>query len=130
MTDPVITALARGGMVEISTIGRRSKNPHRIQVGLHNIDRTLYISGRPGKRDWYANLKANPSFTIHFTRGATADVPAVAEFVPDRTVRKTLIQKVMISGHGMSPERAAREFDQWMSRSPLVIVHAKWPGWV
>lgn len=130
MSDPVITALARGGMVEVSTIGRHSGNPHRIRVGLHSIDRTLYISGQPGKRDWYANLQANPSLTIHFTRGATADVPAAAEFVPDRTVRKTLIEKVMISGHGMSPDRAAREFDRWMSQSPLVIVHATWPGWV
>ena len=130
MTDPVITALARGGIVEITSRGRHSGNPHRITVGLYNIDRHLYISGRPGKRDWLANLEADPKFTIHFTRGATADVPAVAELVRDRKVRRGLIEKVMVSGHGMSPERAAREFDQWMALSPLVIVHAQWPGWV
>lgn len=130
MTDPVITALARGGIVEITTRGRRSGKPHRITVGLHNVDRHLYISGRPGKRDWLANLWADPNFTIHFTRGVTADVPAVAEMVGDRKVRRVLMEKVMVSGHGMSAARAAREFDRWMALSPLVIVHAQWPGWV
>jgi len=130
MTDPVITALARGGIVEITTRDRRSGNPHRITVGLYNIDRHLYISDKPGKRDWYVNLQAEPKFTIHFSRGVNADVPAVAEMVGDQKLRKVLIEKVMVSGHGMSAARAAREFNQWMALSPLVIVHALWPGWV
>jgi hypothetical protein len=130
MTDPVVLALARGGIVDITTKGRRTGRAHRIEIALHSIDRRLVISGRPGPRDWYANLLANPKMTIHFMRGVEADVPALAYPVTDWSERRTLIERVMTKGFGFAPERTAREFDFWVTRSPLVIVRAEWPGWV
>lgn len=130
MADPVILALARGGLVEITTKGRRTGALHRVPVMLHNLDRTLIISGRPGRRDWLSNLHANPRLIIHLTRGVTADVPALAAVITDWKERRRLMERVMISGHGLSPERAAREVAFWVARSPLVIVKAEWPGWV
>jgi deazaflavin-dependent oxidoreductase (nitroreductase family) len=127
MTDPVIMALARGGMVEITTVGKRSGTPHRARVGLHNVDRQLIISGQPGKRDWLANLLANPRFTIHLHE---ADVPATATPVTDWAERRALIERFMVDGHGFAPERARCDLPLWVARSPLVKVTAKWPGLV
>lgn len=130
MADPVILALARGGLVEITTKGCRTGRKHRVPVMLHNVDRRLIISGKPGRRDWLANLHANPRLIIHFTRGVTADVPALAEVVTDWQQRRALMERVMVAGHGYAPERAAREIAFWVTQSPLVIVRAEWPGWV
>ncbi len=129
MTDPVIMALARGGMVEITTTGCKSGEAHRVRVGLHNLDRQLMISGQPGKRDWLANLLAHPRFTIHLPPPVAADVPATATPVRDWAERRRLIERFMIDGHGFSQQRAARDLDTWVARSPLVLVEAKWPGW-
>lgn len=130
MTDPVVLALARGGLVEISTKGRRTGRVHRVWVMLHNLDRRLIVAGKPGRRDWLANLHANPRLIIHFSRGVSADVPALARVVTDWQERRVLMERVMVAGHGFSPERAAREMAFWMTQSPLVVVEAEWPGWV
>jgi hypothetical protein len=130
MTDPVILALARGGIVDITTKGRRTGRAHRIEISLHSIERRLVISGRPGPRDWYANLVANPRMTIHFKRGVQADVPAMGRPIRDWTERRDLIQKVMTQGFGFSPERTRREIDFWVTRSPLVVLTPQWRGWV
>ena len=130
MTDPVVIALARGGIVDITTKGRRTGHPHRVEISLHSIDRRLVISGRPGPRDWYANLMANPRMTIHFKRDVVADVAAMGRTVTDWSERRVLIERVMIKGFGFSPERTKREIDFWVTRSPLVIVVPQWPGWV
>ena len=130
MTDPVVMALARGGIVDITTKGRRTGRAHRIEISLHNVDRQLIISGRPGPRDWYANLLANPRMTIHFKRDVVADVPAMARPVKNWSERRALVERVMTKGFGFSPERTRREIDFWVTRSPLVIVLAEWPGWV
>lgn len=130
MTDPVVLALALGGIVSITTTGRTSGRPHTVEVTLHNVDRRLLIGGRPGPRDWYANLIEDPQFTIGLTRGSEAEVPASAHPVTDWSARRQLMEKLMIKGFGFSPERTKREIDLWVTRSPLVVVEAEWPGWV
>ena len=71
--DPEIREqLQEGHRVDITSTGRRSGRPHRIEIGFQNIDGTIYMSGVPGKRDWYANLLANPDFTFHLKRALTA----------------------------------------------------------
>lgn len=129
LTDPVVMALARGGVVEISTRGRRTGRDRRVELTLHNVDRRLILSGRPGKRDWYANLVAHPEFTLR-VRSVDADVPAVAHPVLDWSERRRLMQRVMVKGFGFAPERATREIDLWVTRSPLVVVEVTWPEWV
>jgi len=130
VTDPVVMALARGGIVDITTKGRRTGRPHRIEIALHSINRRLVISGRPGPRDWYANLVANPRMTIHFKRDVVADVPAMGRPIGDWGERRKLIELAMTRGFGFSPERTRREIDFWVPRSPLVVVTAQWPGWI
>lgn len=130
MTDPVVVALARGGVVAITTTGRTSGHPHTTDVTLHNVDRELVIAGRPGPRDWYANLKADPHFTIHLKGGVEVAIAALAEHLTDWSERRDLMQRVMIKGFGFSPERTKREIHFWVTRSPLVRVRVDWPGWV
>src|SRR5882762_9742504 len=56
-------ALANDQVIDITTIGRQSGQPRRLEIWFHNIDGRLYITGLPGTRDWYANLVAHPAFT-------------------------------------------------------------------
>ena len=131
MTDPVLIALARGGLVEITTRQRDTGRPRRAGVALHNVDRQLVLADRPGARAWYADLLADPTLTIHLEGlGVTADVPATAQPVTDWRRRRVLMERVMVKGFGFAPERVGRELDFWVTRSPLMLVEAEWPGWV
>ena len=79
MDPQVENALRNGGIAEITTVGRKSGQPRRIEIFFHHFDGEYFLSGRPGfKRDWLANLSANPEFTLHLKRSIEADVPAVA----------------------------------------------------
>ena len=95
LTDEVRAALERGQVMDITTIGRRSGEPRRIELVYHNVEGHILISGRPGMpRAWLANLKAKPEFTFHLKRGVQADLPAVARVVTDRAERERLLAPI------------------------------------
>jgi deazaflavin-dependent oxidoreductase (nitroreductase family) len=91
--DPKLKeALSRGGVIDITTIGRKSGKPRRLEIQFHNIDGRLYISGMPSprRRSWLANLDAHPAFTFHLKRGFKADLAARARIITDEAERRKI----------------------------------------
>ena len=120
--DPNISAaLSQGGIADITTSGRKTGSSRRIEIYFHSFDGAYYITGRPGfKRDWLANLKASPDFTLHLKRGVTADLPAVATEITDRQRRWDLLFRARTESWGVEPARAERDHEVWVDTSPLV----------
>ncbi len=102
--------------IDITTIGRKSGRPSRIEIAYQIIDGTFYLSGTPGRRDWYANLVANPNFTIHLKKNMQADVPAHARPITDAAERRAVLTPFTANWN------RANELDEWIARSPLVEV--------
>ncbi len=117
MDEQVKRALERDRTIDITTTGRRSGRPRRLEIWFHNLDGTIYITGSPGTRDWYANLLAHPDFTFHLKQSATADLPARATPITEDGERRRVFQ-------GLLPRmgRPAGDLETWVSRSPLVSV--------
>ena len=66
MDEQVQQALAQGGVIDITTRGRHTGQPRRIEIRFHHIEGQVYITGRPPRRrNWYANLLAHPEFSFH-----------------------------------------------------------------
>src|SRR5204863_4014024 len=86
-------ALETDRAIDITTIGRRSGQPRRIEMAFHNLDGQVYITGTPGKRDWYANLVAHPNFTFHLKRSVTADLPARATPITDPAAKRAILAR-------------------------------------
>jgi deazaflavin-dependent oxidoreductase (nitroreductase family) len=117
MSDEVKQALAKDRVIDMTTIGRTSGQPRRKETWFHNIDGGIYLTGTPGKRDWYANMVANPDFTFHLKESATADLPARARPVTDPAERKAVLSRIL-SNIG----RPATDLPAWEAGSPLVAV--------
>ena len=116
-------ALDRGGIVDITTTGARSGLARRIEIYLHHFDGRYYITGKPGRRrDWLANLIANPHFTVHLKRGIQADVPAVAAEITDPADRERVIYQARRDSWKASEEDARKDIDFWVRTSPLVVL--------
>lgn len=117
MDAAVRDALSRGGVIDITTTGRRTGQPRRIEIAFHNVAARLYISGRPRpkKRDWLANLEAHPRFTFHLKREVVADLPSVARPVTDEAERREVLAQVAQNWGGADVEATVRH-------SPLVEV--------
>ncbi len=91
----VVEALRGGGLIDITTIGRKSGSPRRIELVFHNIGGRILLSGRPGwPRGWVANLRANPRMTFHLKGEVTADLPATARVITDRSERERLLPPI------------------------------------
>jgi deazaflavin-dependent oxidoreductase (nitroreductase family) len=89
-------ALTRGGVIDITTVGRRTGQPRRIEIVFHNIDGRIYISGTPSprRRAWLSNLEARPEFTFHLKRPVRADLAAKARVIDDEAERRRVLPHV------------------------------------
>jgi F420H(2)-dependent quinone reductase len=114
-------ALQAGGIVDITTTGRRSLEPRRIEIYFHNLDGRYFLTGKPGfARDWVANLAADPNFTVHFKRGIETDMPAVGRVIRDRDERRRVISRARVESWGADPAQVEEDIDHWIDTAPLV----------
>ena len=129
--DAIARALAIGPdssaaerTIDITTLGRRSGIPRRVEVWFHRVDGCWYITGMPGPRSWYANLRANPRFIVHLKHRVTADLPATAVPVDGPTRQRVITAVLDLQNRPGIAARVSRRQDlgDWLARSPLVQI--------
>ena len=115
--EKVRSALARGGTIDITTVGRASGRPRRIEIVFHNIDGRIYISGIPSprRRSWLANLEAQPAFTLHLKGAVRAELPARARIIDDETERREIMPYI-------ARNWGRKDLEQMVGYSPLIEV--------
>jgi deazaflavin-dependent oxidoreductase (nitroreductase family) len=121
--EKVREALSRPqSVIDITTTGRKSGEPRRLEIVLHNIDGRLYISGQPSRtrRGWLANLDSNPNLTIHLKRGIKADLPATAREITEPVERRRVLE-------GVARHWNRGDVDTMMQYSPLIEVTTDGP---
>jgi deazaflavin-dependent oxidoreductase (nitroreductase family) len=109
-------ALGGGGTIDITTTGRKSGQPRRIEIVFFNVDGRIYISGTPGTRAWIANLAADPHLTFHLKKGIQADLPATARIITDPAERRPVIEQVCRSWNRTD------QVDAFLDGAPLIEV--------
>ena len=120
MDEDIVNLLHHSQMIDLTTTGRRSGRPRKIEIFLHDHDGLLFISGMPRAdrtRDWIHNVTADPHVILHLKQSMTADIPATARVVTDQAERRPLI------------EAAARRWgrsdvEEMLQHSPLIVLTA------
>ena len=121
MDEDVRRALSHGQTVDITTTGRRTGLPRRIEIVFHNFDGRIYISGLPSrrKRAWIANLEADPHLTLHLKgRRVTADLPATARVISDPAERQEILRRIAAVWR-------RQDVDSMIRFSPLIEVNVE-----
>ena len=113
--------------IDITTTGRRSGEPRRIEIVFYRSGDEIYLSGIPGPktRDWLANLAAQPSFTFHLKHGVVADLPATATVIADPAERRRVLTDFVEQfnqRNGPDSPWPQAVLDEWVDRSPLAKV--------
>ena len=75
--------------VDLTTYGRRSGLPTRIEIWWFRVEGRFIITGTPGKRDWFANVLFNPGVVVHTPIG---DFNGTAHVVADRDFRQRVFE--------------------------------------
>ena len=119
MDDTVRAALTQTQVIDLTTTGRRSGEPRRIEIVLHSLDGRLVISGMPmpGRtRAWIHNVEADPAVVIHLKAGpVVADLEGTARVVTDAAERRELIV-------GVASNWNRTDIDAMVEHSPLIVV--------
>jgi deazaflavin-dependent oxidoreductase (nitroreductase family) len=113
--------------IDITTTGRRSGQPRRIEIVFYRLGDDIYLSGIPGPRtrDWLANLTAHPRFTFHLKNGVVADLPATATVITDPAERRRVLAVFADEFNrrrGPDSQWPEAVLDEWAERSPLAKV--------
>jgi deazaflavin-dependent oxidoreductase (nitroreductase family) len=116
VNEKIAHALKRDRTINITTIGRKSGKPRRIEIWFYRAGDKVYLSGLPGRRDWYANLLANPKFTFHLKETVKADLPARAIPITDYDARREIMSEILIDMNRIS------DLEAWTKDSPLMEV--------
>jgi deazaflavin-dependent oxidoreductase (nitroreductase family) len=120
MDENTRNALVHSQLIDLTTTGRRTGRPRKIEIVLHEKDGLLFISGTPQAdrtRDWIYNVTTDPRVTVHLKQSAVADIPATARVVTDQVERRPLIEA--------AAQRWGRtDVDEMMRHSPLIVLTA------
>lgn len=118
MNDSIRAFLDRGGLIDITTTGRATGEPRRIEIVFHNVGGRIVISGMPiaGRtRAWIRNLEADPRMTVHLKGEVLADLPAYGRVVTDPAERRELLTAVARNWR-------RTDLDLMVAHSPLIEV--------
>ena len=118
MDENIRSALHHSQVIDLTTTGRRTGQPRKIEIFLHDVDGLLFISGVPRAdrtRDWVHNITADPRVVVHLKQAIRADISATARVVADPAERRPLM------------EAAARRWgrtdvDEMVQHSPLIVL--------
>jgi deazaflavin-dependent oxidoreductase (nitroreductase family) len=113
--------------IDITTTGRRSGQPRRIEIVFYRLGDDIYLSGipAPAPRDWLANLAAHPQLTFHLKHGVVADLPATATVIVDPDERRRVLAAFVEEfnrRHGPDSPWPEAVLDEWVKGSPLARV--------
>ena len=124
MDDDVREALAKDMTIDLTTIGRKSGEPRRIEIWMIKVGDRIVITGTPGPRDWFANLLADPTCIIHLKERVRADLPATATPITDPVVRTEVFEHVEATWY----RRQGEDLETLVEEAPMVQVWIDgWP---
>ena len=117
MNETVKQALATDKTIDITTTGKRSRQPRKTEIWFMYIEKRVFITGTPGRRDWYANLVATPEFTFHLKEATEIDLTARAYPVIEPEERRRVMSAPETEWY-----RGRATMDELIARSPMVEV--------
>jgi deazaflavin-dependent oxidoreductase (nitroreductase family) len=113
--------------IDITTTGRRSGQPRRIEIVFYRLDDDIYLSGIPAptSRNWWANLAAHAQFTFHLKHDVVADLPATATVIVDPAKRRRVLAAFVEEfnrRNGCDGAWPKAVLDEWVEYSSLAKV--------
>lgn len=114
MSSEALDRLAAHRTIDLTTFGRRSGLPRRIEIWWFRVEDRFIISGTPGRRDWLANVKERPDVIVHVDG---MDLPATVITVEDPTFRRRFF-----THPGVKWYRTQTDLERLVAEAPMVEV--------
>lgn len=106
--------LAAVKTIDLTTYGRKTGLPRRIEIWWFHLEGRFFITGTPGRRDWLANIRANPRVVIHVQ---DSDFEATAHEVVDPQLRELVFSQPETRWYSTQSE-----FRHLVNEAPMVEI--------
>ena len=115
----VADGLPLTGTCELTTLGRRSGRPRRVEIWYVVVDGQIVVTGTPGARHWLANLRHHSDAVLHL-RDPQRDLAVRATEVVDGAARRRVAEEAW----RLQPWYAEQPYplEQWVADSPMVLL--------
>lgn len=111
-------ALTVDMVVDITTTGRKTGRPRRIEIWAHNLEGRLFLAASPGRRSWYANILNTPRITLHLKDDVTAELAASCRPILDPSERRDVLTRLNAASAFRQTQNM--DIDEWVRHSCLV----------
>jgi deazaflavin-dependent oxidoreductase (nitroreductase family) len=101
--------------IDLTTFGRKSGKPRRIEIWWFHVDGSFIITGTPGRRDWLANVRANPSVIVHVDG---RDIETTVSLIEDRGRRLEVFNEPNTRWYSTQAQ-----LDRLLDEAPMIEVH-------
>lgn len=103
--------------IDLTTLGRKTGLPRRIEIWWFHVDGRFVITGTPGKRDWLANVIANPEVILHVDGH---DLRGRAEVIEDAEFRRRVFTQPATRWYS-----SMAELEQLVATAPMIEVQLR-----
>lgn len=104
----------------VTTKGRRTGNPHEVEIWFGVVDDTLYlISGNGPKADWFQNAIANPDVRVRIERDRR---DGIARVVTDAVERRSVGELMGAKYPWNGDPSIGLTFEAWCFDVPLLAI--------
>jgi deazaflavin-dependent oxidoreductase (nitroreductase family) len=101
--------------IDLTTYGRKSGHPRRIEIWWFRVNGRFIITGTPGRRDWLANVRANPSVIVHVEG---RDIQATVSVIEDREQKLEVFNEPNTRWYSTQTQ-----LDRLLDEAPMIEVH-------
>lgn len=115
LTDDDLERLATRRTIDITTTGRKTGLPRRVEIWWFYFEGRFIITGTPGRRDWLANLINDPRMTVHIDG---RDIEATGTPILDYDFRRQVFTHPATSWYS-----SQEELDALVRMAPMIEVH-------
>ncbi len=98
--------------VDLTTWGRTSGLPRRIEIWMVRVHDRSFITGTPGRRDWLANVRSRSKAIVHTD---SDDVRCSVREVTDPDERRTVMEAAAAHWY-----RTQHDITDLISRAPMI----------
>ncbi|MGI9610648.1 MAG: nitroreductase/quinone reductase family protein [Acidimicrobiia bacterium] len=106
--------LAATMTIDLTTHGRRSGNPTRIEIWWFHVENRFIVTGTPGKRDWFANVITDNRVVVHTPRG---DFAGTATVIEDADFRRRVFQHPKVGWY-----KTQSDLDDLVATAPMIEI--------
>lgn len=101
--------------IDLTTFGRRSGLARRIEIWWFYFEERFVVTGTPGRRDWLANVIADPRVVVH---ALGMEFDGVASLIDDEGFRRRFFTRAETSWYS-----SQAQLDRLVATAPMIEVH-------